>query len=234
MKEDQLMLETDEYLPLREVVFNILRQAIITGQFKPGERLMEISLAKSLGVSRTPVREAIRMLDQEGLVDMVPRKGAQVSRITEKNLRDIVEIRTVLEEYAVGVSCHRISDEDLNTLTAIHRDFIRIVSEGDEQKIAQQDERFHDALFQAAGNKRLLSILCNLREQFFRFRLEYIKDMNQRSVLIREHTELIDAIRNRDEGRARQIMHEHLMNLQNAVLDKIKQDEPVNKGGDPL
>jgi len=234
MNDDQLRLETDEYLPLREVVFNTLRQAIITGHFKPGERLMEISLAKKLGVSRTPVREAIRMLDQEGLVDMIPRKGAQVSRITEKSLRDIVEIRTVLEEYAVGVSCHRISEEDMDTLTGIHGDFIRVVAEGDEQKIAQQDERFHDVLFRSAGNKRLLAILCNLREQFFRFRLEYIKDIDQRSILIREHTDLIEAIRNRDEDRARQIMHEHLMNLQNAVLDKIKQDESENRGGEPI
>lgn len=74
----------NEYLPLRDVVFNTLRQAIITGEFAPGERLMEISLANRLGVSRTPVREAIRKLELEGLVIMIPRKGAQVARITEK------------------------------------------------------------------------------------------------------------------------------------------------------
>ena len=74
----------NEYLPLRDVVFNTLRQAIITGEFAPGERLMEISLANRLGVSRTPVREAIRKLELEGLVIMIPRKGAQVARITKK------------------------------------------------------------------------------------------------------------------------------------------------------
>ena len=85
----------NEYLPLRDVVFNTLRRAIITGEFAPGERLMEISLANRLGVSRTPVREAIRKLELEGLVIMIPRKGAQVAKITEKSLRDVIEIRCV-------------------------------------------------------------------------------------------------------------------------------------------
>ena len=106
----------NEYLPLRDVVFNTLRQAIITGEFAPGERLMEISLANRLGVSRTPVREAIRKLELEGLVIMIPRKGAQVARITEKNLRDVIEIRTVLEEFAAVLACERIDQSGLHDL----------------------------------------------------------------------------------------------------------------------
>ena len=101
----------DEYLPLREVVFEALRDAIVHGEFEPGERLLEVALAKRLGVSRTPVREAIRMLELEGLVVMVPRKGAEVARITEKDLRDALEIRLSLEELAVELACKRI-DED--------------------------------------------------------------------------------------------------------------------------
>ncbi len=88
--QDHLKDTMNEYLPLRDVVFNTLRRAIITGEFAPGERLMEISLANRLGVSRTPVREAIRKLELEGLVIMIPRKGAQVAKITEKSLRDVL------------------------------------------------------------------------------------------------------------------------------------------------
>ena len=83
--------EEDEYLPLRDVVFNTLRQAILTGEMKPGERLMEIHLANKLGVSRTPIREAIRKLELEGLVVMIPRRGAEVAQITWKNLKDVLE-----------------------------------------------------------------------------------------------------------------------------------------------
>ena len=83
----------NEYLPLRDVVFNTLRQAILKGELKPGERLMEIALAEKLGVSRTPIREAMRKLEQEGLVVMIPRRGAQVANITEKDLNDVLEVR---------------------------------------------------------------------------------------------------------------------------------------------
>ena len=100
---DKLKVNMNEYLPLRDVVFNTLRQAIITGEFAPGERLMEIALANRLGVSRTPVREAIRKLELEGLVVMIPRKGAEVARITEKDLRDVLEVRCSLEELAAFV-----------------------------------------------------------------------------------------------------------------------------------
>ena len=101
---DKLKVNMNEYLPLRDVVFNTLRQAIITGEFAPGERLMEIALANRLGVSRTPVREAIRKLELERLVVMIPRKGAEVARITEKDLRDVLEVRCSLEELAAELA----------------------------------------------------------------------------------------------------------------------------------
>ena len=92
----------DEYLPLRDVVFKTLRQAILKGELEPGERLMEIQLAERLGVSRTPIREAIRKLELEGLVLMIPRKGAEVAKISESNLRDVLEVRRSLEELATA------------------------------------------------------------------------------------------------------------------------------------
>ncbi len=86
--QDDFSMQMNEFLPLRDVVFNTLRQAILTGELKPGERLMEIHLANKLGVSRTPIREAIRKLELEGLVTMIPRRGAEVAQITEKSMSD--------------------------------------------------------------------------------------------------------------------------------------------------
>ena len=103
----------NEYLPLRDVVFQTLRRAILMGELEPGERLMELALTEKLGVSRTPVREAIRMLEKEGLVEMIPRKGAAVSRITEKDLQDVLEVRCALEELAVGIACERMTEDDI-------------------------------------------------------------------------------------------------------------------------
>ena len=106
----------DEYLPLREVVFNTLRQAILKGELKPGERLMEIALAEKLGVSRTPIREAMRKLELEGLVVMVPRRGAQVANITEKDLNDVLEVRITLENMAIEKACANIPDANIRKL----------------------------------------------------------------------------------------------------------------------
>ena len=130
--KDQLKNNIDEYLPLRDVVFNTLRHAIITGEFAPGERLMEITLANRLGVSRTPVREAIRKLELEGLVTMIPRKGAQVAKITEKNLRDVIEIRCVLEEFAASLACERITDEEKDAMS--------------EKEVEKWEEKIKDSL----------------------------------------------------------------------------------------
>lgn len=213
----------NEYLPLRDVVFNTLRQAIITGEFAPGERLMEISLANRLGVSRTPVREAIRKLELEGLVIMIPRKGAQVARITEKNLRDVIEIRTVLEEFAAVLACERIDQARLHDLRQAHEDFIRSVENGDILDIVDKDETFHDTIFRATNNDRLISIINNLREQFYRYRMEYVKDIRQRSNLVEEHRELLDAISSRDSIKAKELMKTHLLNQQQEVINNIQE-----------
>ena len=108
---DNLTLNMDAYLPLRDVVFNTLREAILKGELKPGERLMELQLASKLGVSRTPIREAIRMLEQEGLAVTMPRKGAEVAKMTLKDMEDVLEVREALDELAAKIACKKISDD---------------------------------------------------------------------------------------------------------------------------
>lgn len=158
---NQLKFNSNEYLPLRDVVFNTLRQAIITGEFAPGERLMEIALAERLGVSRTPVREAIRKLELEGLVVMIPRKGAEVAQITEKDLRDSLEVRCNLEELAVKLACERITGEGEEKLKLALEDFKQAVEKQDFQNIVDSDIAFHDVIFEATQNHRLMQIASN-------------------------------------------------------------------------
>ena len=148
----QFKVNMNEYLPLRDVVFNTLRQAILKGELAPGERLMEIQLAEKLGVSRTPIREAIRKLELEGLVLMIPRKGAEVARISEKSLRDVLEVRRSLEELAIELACERMSQDELNELDQAQEDFKQAVEQGDAMSIAQTDEHYHDLIYQGTGN----------------------------------------------------------------------------------
>ena len=121
--EDFIQANMNAFLPLRDVVFNTLRQGILTGELKPGERLMEIHLADKLGVSRTPIREAIHMLELEGLVTMIPRRGAVVSQITEKGIKDVLEVRRALDVLSVELACERITADELSALEKAHPTF---------------------------------------------------------------------------------------------------------------
>ena len=184
----------NEYLPLRDVVFNTLRQAILKGELEPGERLMEIQLSERLGVSRTPIREAIRKLELEGLVLMIPRKGAEVAKISETSLREVLEVRRSLEELAAELACQRIGERELLDLEEAEEAFAEAIINGEPMEIAESDEHYHDLIYQATGNSRLVQILNNLREQMYRYRLEYIKDEDKRQILVVEHEHILQAL----------------------------------------
>ncbi|MCI8712351.1 MAG: GntR family transcriptional regulator [Ruminococcus sp.] len=212
-----------EYLPLRDVVFNTLRQAILRGDLKPGERLMEISLANKLGVSRTPVREAIHKLEQEGLVLMIPRRGAEVAQITEKSLRDVLEVRGALEELAVRLACERMTGQALGELNRAAERFEKTLGSSDITSVAEADVAFHDVIYMATDNQRLIALLNNLREQMYRYRVEYLKRGECHAQLLSEHQEIIEAITNKEVERAVAVTCRHIDNQVEAVSDTIRQ-----------
>ena len=152
--EANFNVSMNEYLPLRDVVFNTLRQAILRGELKPGERLMEIQLANKLGVSRTPVREA-------------------------------------LEELAARLACDKITKEGINRLKEAAQDFRSALKSNDITQMAEADVRFHDVICNATENQKLGQLLNNLREQMYRYRIEYLKDQHVYEKLLSEHEEII-------------------------------------------
>lgn len=222
MKEPDFGATMNEYLPLRDVVFRTLRQAILKGELKPGERLMEIQLANKLGVSRTPIREAIRKLELEGLVLMTPRKGAEVAEITEKSLKDVLEVRRALDELAVRIACDKMTKEQLDDLKAAAGAFKLAVREGDITGIAEADVSFHDVIYFATDNQKLIQLLNNLREQMYRYRIEYLKRTDFHPLLICEHTEMIKAIEGRKKEEAGRVVGQHIDNQVEAIADALR------------
>lgn len=218
-------IHMDEYLPLRDVVFNTLRQAILRGELKPGERLMEIQLAKRLGVSRTPVREAIRKLELEGLVLMVPRKGAEVAEITRQDLEDVLEVRTALEELAVRNACDHITDEQLQELKKANLEFKRALEGADLIACTEADMRFHEIIYGATNNRRLMQMLNNLREQMYRYRLEYLKDKRTHKTLLEEHDAIRRALKKHDKNKAGNAIRVHIDNQKRSILASLTEKE---------
>ena len=218
-------VKMNEYLPLRDVVFNTLRQAILKGELAPGERLMEIQLAERLGVSRTPIREAIRKLELEGLVLMIPRRGAEVARISEKSLKDVLEVRRSLEELAIELACQRMTEEDMQALEEAQKAFKAAIDQGDAMKIAETDEAYHDVIYHSTRNKRLVQILNNLREQMYRYRLEYLKDTQSHDRLVEEHQKIVNAIIEKNKEEAVRLIQEHIYIQELTVIKKIQEQE---------
>lgn len=219
---DNLSLKMDADLPLRDVVFQTLREAILKGDLKPGERLMELQLASKLGVSRTPIREAIRMLEQEGLAVTVPRKGAEVAKMTEKDMEDVLQVRDALDELAVKIACDNITAEEMEELAKAHENFKKSIQEGNLKEIAQADMDFHDCIYHATGNQKLIVLLNQLREQMYRYRVEYLKDENHYPALLEEHRQIVEGIKRRDKESVTKQMRTHVMNQAKAVKNVIR------------
>lgn len=224
MSSDNLQVNMDEFLPLRDVVFNTLRKGILTGELKPGERLMEIHLANRLGVSRTPIREAIRKLELEGLVTMIPRRGAEVAQITEKSMKDVLEVRRALDALCAELACERITEEEKQQLRDACVEFENATKTKDATVIAKADVALHDIIVAATGNQRLVQLVNNLAEQMYRYRFEYIKDESQHERLIEEHRMIYDSIMKKDSAAAAEAAKLHIDNQEKSVMKQIRLD----------
>lgn len=211
----------DEFLPLRDVVFQTLRKGILTGELKPGERLLEIHLADKLGVSRTPIREAIRKLELEGLVTMVPRKGAEVANITEKSLRDVLEVRRALDVLSVELSCQRITEDELDKLQVACEQFEKALVTKELTQIAKADIAFHDIILESTGNGRLVALVANLSEQMYRYRFEYIKDEHNHPKLKEEHQLILKFLKERNKDAAAKAVAEHVDSQEASIIHRL-------------
>lgn len=223
MEQPRLVpIKLDNYKPLREMVFESLREAIILGKLRPGERLMEIQLAEEMGVSRTPVREAIRKLELEGFVVMVPRKGAYVAGVSIKDIADVFEVRAALEGLAAGLAAERITEEEMEQLESA---ILSISGEEDVLTVVKGDSMFHELIYKASRNHRLIQIITHLQEQINRFRLTSLSIPGRLRIAVGEHKKITEAICCRDVDLAQNLASEHMENAEQNLLNAIREEE---------
>jgi len=211
-------LKLDNYKPLREIVFEHLRASIINGQLKPGERLMELQLADQLGVSRTPIREAIRKLELEGLVEMVPRKGAYVADLSIKDVLDVLEVRAYLEGLAARLAAERMVEDDIEELEFILHKFQESLKEGNTDKLIDLDNAFHEKIIKGSYNNKLIQIVQGLHEQVLRFRVMYFTETTSMDEVMEYHRAIFDAISNRNPDKAQHYAETHVEMIKEAIL----------------
>ena len=168
------------------------------------------------------ISQAIRKLELEGLVTMIPRRGAEVAQITEKSMNDVLEVRRALDALCVELACDRITKEELESLKRACDNFELAVKTKDVKKIAQADVALHDIIVQATGNSRLIQLVNNLSEQMYRYRFEYIKDISQHERLVEEHRIIYQGIVDQDKETASLAAKLHIDNQKKAIIRKIR------------
>lgn len=210
---------------LRGQVFDKIRSDILNGKYKRGEELVESSIGKELGISRTPVREAIRQLELEGLVQLVPNKGAFVTGISEKDVRDIYLIRARLEGLAARMAAKNITPELLDAMeeTVVLSEY-HAKKEHYEQ-VCEMDSKFHKLLYKASGSRILEHTLTDFHQYVQRVRMASIMKKRRMEKSNGEHDAILTAIREHDEEKAELVATRHISNtvenLKNYDLDSV-------------
>lgn len=221
-REKLSTINLEGYQPLRDMVFDVLMNAIMSGQLSPGERLLEVQLAEEMGVSRTPVREAIRRLELEGFVVMLPRKGAYVAGVSIEDVENVYEIRTALETLAVRLAAQRMVDDDYRQLDALVERMQATWQEGDVDNWVKLDASFHELLYRFSRNDRLAQLMANVMEQISRYRILSLANVEVRHNSLDEHQEVISALRLRDSEQAAAAAARHIENTKQSLVRMLE------------
>lgn len=207
--------------PIREIVFMELKKAIFDGRIKEGEHLVENTIAEKMNVSRTPVREALRQLEAEGLVVNIPRRGAIVKGITLQDAEEIYDLREVLEGLTTRLACKNRTEEDINRLNDILNLMAEAVKEEDYCKYLNLHKGYNDIILNSSSNKRLQSMMKNIYEHLASLRSVSLYNKDRRVLAIEEHRQIVNAIEKRDEVRAEKLAREHVKKAKKSFFDNL-------------
>ena len=187
-----------------------IRDAIRSGKLKPGERLVEMQLAKEMQISRFPIREALRYLEKEGLVETKPFKGSQVAQFTEKDMEELYSLRSSLEELAVRILIENLDEKKIKELETIVQSMRKASLNGKLDQMISEDLRFHQTICELSGHRKLLEIWRTLESQLQVF-LTIEKDFFETAYqYVSTHDPIMQAIKHRDINRAEKAIREHL------------------------
>jgi DNA-binding GntR family transcriptional regulator len=203
---------------LRKSAYDSIKQGIVHHKYKPGDPLLEEHLSKELGVSRTPIREALRALQKDGLVRYIPKKGAFVAEISVRDVREVFFLRRVLETAALHVTIREYHPEDLEPLIRSFSKLDGAVEEERYDDLFQSDINLHAFIVESAGNNRLTDFMAVLNDQVERLRRVSSRTPGRMRRSLEEHRAILDAIQNRNSKLAETLLVEHLERVEQSVL----------------
>jgi len=210
---------------LNQKAYTEIRRRILNGELSTETPLSEYQLAEELELSRTPVREAIKRLEREGLVQSIPNRGTFVAELTARDISEIYQVREQLEGFAARIAAETMSDESINMLEEEIRVLNTLASEGRLVEIVDSDIRLHKLIIASTQNSRLIELLGTLDDQMHRVRAVFPQSSQWLEATLAEHTDIVKAIKARDGGRAEKAMKAHLRSAREYA---IKQFLPVD------
>jgi len=185
----------ERHQTLREIILETIRESILRGTLRPGEKVPEPELAERFGISRTPIREAFRQLESEGFLTVVPRKGAVVTDLSERDVEEFYSIKSILEGYAARMAAEKLSDKDIERLNAINERLEQLARENDVKTFFRVHNEFHDLFIRAAGNDKLAELIGQLVLKFNRLRMTSLSLPGRMEISVLEHKKIIEAFR---------------------------------------
>ncbi len=212
--------DLQNHRPLREIVYEELKRQLLVGEISPGTRMMEIELAEDMGVSRTPVREAIRKLEKEGLVTMEARRGAYASEVSVEDMLDVLEVRQDLEAMAASLAAQRITEEEKELLSRATENYREAVESEKTEDIIRCDEQFHQMIVNCSRNKTLIKLFSQVQELALRFRYLYYDDFSRYENMPVDHKRIEEAIMSGNTEKAKAYANDHVLKLKRFVLDQ--------------
>jgi len=213
-----------ESKPLREKIADKIRADIIKGVYKNGERLVEPKLAKNLGISRTPIREALRQLESEGFIEIVPRRGAIVKELTIKDIDDLYAIKANLEGLAARQAVLNLTEEQIENLIYINKRFRDFAEKNPNvtDEYLKDNIDFHNIFIAASGNEKLVDILDGLAKNFQRLKSMLVSDAGRAATAVVEHKKIIDAFVSKNPDMAEKSVRDHIISGWEYLKERIK------------
>jgi len=222
-------LKIEGYELLSQKVYRALKTEIIKGSLKPGNKLSEGKIAEQMGVSRTPVREALKELAAEGFVKMNPNQAVVVSNASVEDVQEVLQIRGVLEGLAARLATKMISEEEIKELEKYQKQMEYYTKKDDVLAFSEMDAEFHELILNVCGNNRLIQIRKNLSDQAHRYRIRSLSVPGRLKYSLKEHQEIVEALKRKNAEQADRLSQKHIENVLANILAHKEKEEDKNK-----
>jgi DNA-binding GntR family transcriptional regulator len=221
-------------LTLRERIVDFIKDSVVAGRLKPGERVPEQEIAENFGISRTPIREAFRQLESEGFITVTPRKGAVVSPITDRDVREFYAIKGLLEGHAARTACAKLTEKEMKRLDALNAQMLKCAERDDVKGFFRLDAQFHGTFLKACGNEKLLALVNHLVQQFERFRITALSLPGRMKDSVGQHLAIIEAFKKGDTALVETLVRANAERGRDVLVEEIMKEKAKHAAANQL